>query len=128
MLLRFDIGDCGKSRCLIANKTVLSAIQGIPFAIKDPDDVKGYVTTYRSWEFRDNVVDTESLQVTYAIEALQFQCSSPVSHSSLCLSAERIAFWLHTNCVGRKILQLQRGCVFLMEVSRQELVVPGDIL
>ena len=46
-----------------------SAIQGIPFAIKDTYDVAGYATAYGSWEFMENVVTTESPLVTYAIEA-----------------------------------------------------------
>lgn len=49
----------------------VSAIQGIPFAIKDTYDVKGYATAYGSFEFLNNIVeDAESPLVTYAIEAL----------------------------------------------------------
>lgn len=47
----------------------LSPIQGIPFAIKDTYDVAGYATAYGSWEFLENVVQTESPLVTFAVEA-----------------------------------------------------------
>jgi Amidase len=55
---------------MFGNKTYVSAIQGIPFAIKDTYDVKGYATAYGSWEYLNNVVETESTLVTYAIQAL----------------------------------------------------------
>jgi len=47
-----------------------SFIQGIPFAIKDTFDVNGTVTMYGSFEYADNVVETESPLVTYALKAL----------------------------------------------------------
>ena len=46
-----------------------SYIQGIPFAIKDTYDLAGHATAYGSWEYLDNVVDTESPLVTYALQA-----------------------------------------------------------
>jgi len=45
----------------------VSVIQGIPFAVKDTYDVAGYATAYGSWEFLDNIVETESPLVTYAV-------------------------------------------------------------
>ena len=48
----------------------VSVIQGIPFAVKDTYDVAGYATVYGSWEFLDNVVETESPLVTYAVNNL----------------------------------------------------------
>lgn len=54
---------------MFAAGTYSSAIQGIPFAVKDTYDVKGYATAYGSFEALDNVVDTESPLVTYAIQA-----------------------------------------------------------
>lgn len=58
-----------KADVMFANSTYVSAIQGIPFAIKDTYDVKGYATAYGSWEFMDNIVESESPLVTYAVEA-----------------------------------------------------------
>ena len=46
-----------------------SYIQGIPFAIKDTYDLAGHATAYGSWEYLDNIVDTESPLVTYALQA-----------------------------------------------------------
>ena len=46
-----------------------SYVQGIPFAIKDTYDLAGHATAYGSWEYLDNVVDTESPLVTYALQA-----------------------------------------------------------
>jgi len=45
-----------------------SFIQGIPFAVKDTYDVAGYATAYGSWEFMENIVETESPLVTFAVE------------------------------------------------------------
>ena len=41
----------GEADDLFANGTYVSAIQGIPFAIKDTYDVAGYATAYGSFEF-----------------------------------------------------------------------------
>jgi hypothetical protein len=60
----------GEADALFANGTFISPIQGIPFAVKDTYDVKGYATAYGSWEFMENIVETESPLVTYAVEAL----------------------------------------------------------
>jgi len=46
-----------------------SYVQGIPFAIKDTFDIAGAATMYGSFEFADNVVQTESPLVTYALKA-----------------------------------------------------------
>jgi len=46
-----------------------SYIQGIPFAIKDTYDLAGHATAYGSWEYLDNIVETESPLVTYALQA-----------------------------------------------------------
>jgi len=47
-----------------------SYIQGIPFAVKDTYDVRGYATAYGSFEFLDNIInDAESPLVTYAVDA-----------------------------------------------------------
>eukprot|EP00977_Amphora_coffeiformis_P002492 scaffold464_cov181-Amphora_coffeaeformis.AAC.30 len=54
---------------LIAEGTFLSPIHGIPFAVKDTYDVAGYATAYGSFEFLDNIVETESPLVTYAVNA-----------------------------------------------------------
>lgn len=48
----------------------ISPIMGIPFAIKDTYDVKGYATAYGSFEFLDNIItEAESPLVTYALQA-----------------------------------------------------------
>lgn len=59
-----------KADAEFAKGNYVSFIQGIPFAIKDTFDIKGAATMYGSFEFADNVVDTESPLVTYAIAAL----------------------------------------------------------
>jgi hypothetical protein len=41
----------GEADVLFAAGTYVSAIQGIPFAVKDTYDVAGYATAYGSWEF-----------------------------------------------------------------------------
>merc|ERR1719487_2905110 len=59
-----------KADAEFAKGNYVSFVQGIPFAIKDTFDIKGAATMYGSFEFADNVVDTESPLVTYAIAAL----------------------------------------------------------
>lgn len=67
--LAFEVAT--KADEMLAAKDYVSPIMGIPFAIKDTYDVKGYVTAYGSFEFLDNVItDAESPLVTYAVEAL----------------------------------------------------------
>lgn len=62
--------QAAKADAEFAKGNYVSFVQGIPFAIKDTFDIKGAATMYGSWEFADNVVQTESPLVTYALAAL----------------------------------------------------------
>merc|ERR550537_777802 len=62
--------QAAKADAEFAKGNYVSFIQGIPFAVKDTFDVAGAATMYGSFEFADNVVQTESPLVTYAIAAL----------------------------------------------------------
>lgn len=73
-MLEVELSDlalavAAEADAMFANGTIVSEIQGIPFAIKDTYDVKGYATMYGSWEFMDNIREEESPLVTYAIQA-----------------------------------------------------------
>jgi hypothetical protein len=59
-MMEVDLRDlalrvAGEADALFANGTFVSAIQGIPFAIKDTYDVAGYATAYGSFEFMGKI-------------------------------------------------------------------------
>lgn len=68
-LKELALNVAAEADAMFANGTIVSEIQGIPFAIKDTYNVKGYATMYGSWEFMDNIREEESPLVTYAVQA-----------------------------------------------------------